>query len=70
MATRNEFVRITEREWDALTESVEHLSNAVERMEREQLVFKAKAGVWMFILGSAGGLVMTIAGHFITKLSP
>lgn len=67
---RNEIIRLTEREWDALVNSVERLSKATEQLERDALVFKAKAGVWMFILGGAGGLLMTLITHFALKHLP
>jgi hypothetical protein len=45
------------------------MRQTLERIEREMLVWKAKAGIVMAIIGSIAGIVVSIGTHFAIKIA-
>lgn len=65
MPPRDDRIILTEREWQAQQRLNEHFAETLERLEREQLVFKAKASVWMFIIGAIASALVSAGLHFL-----
>lgn len=67
---RDDRIILTEREWNAMIENMETLGKDVRKLEREQLIFKAKLAVWMCIFGSLGGVLGAVSAALILKHLP
>lgn len=68
MSSGNEIVKINRREWDALLDDHCEMRQTLERIERDMLVWRAKAAVVMAIIGIVTGIAVSIGTHFAIKL--
>jgi hypothetical protein len=60
MSLRDDRIELTDREWRATCEAVAELQRSVEKLERENLVFKAKAAVVMTAIGTIVSIAVQV----------
>ncbi len=61
MPPRDDRIELTDREWRANCDTVSELQRAVEKLERENLVFKTKAALVMTLIGTGASIAVQVA---------
>lgn len=67
MPPRDDRIILTEREWRATCETLIELQRSVEKLERENLVFKTKAALVMTLIGAGASVLVQIALTLLGK---
>ena len=67
MPPKDDRIFLTDREWRATCDALLELQRSVEKLERENLVWKTKAALVMTLIGTGVGMLVQIAVALLSR---